>query len=69
MKFKKSQIDELKAVGIEVGVFNFPGFNIFKGVTNFRLHHKALIIDNSVAIYGGSNVGNEYLAMDPKKYY
>ncbi|GHU31778.1 hypothetical protein FACS1894166_03860 [Bacilli bacterium] len=33
------------------------------------MHHKALIIDNSAAIYGGSNIGNEYLAINPNKYY
>ncbi|GHU47655.1 hypothetical protein FACS1894218_2550 [Bacilli bacterium] len=59
----------MEDAGIEVGVFNFPGKNIFKSATNFRLHNKSLIIDNRVALYGGSNVGNEYLAMDPNKYY
>jgi cardiolipin synthase len=54
---------------VEVGVFNPPGINIFKSATNYRLHRKAIIIDNKYAFYGGSNIGDEYLSIDPKKYY
>jgi cardiolipin synthase len=60
---------ELKKAGIEIGVFNPPGLNIFKGATNYRLHRKVLIIDNKYAIYGGSNVGDEYLSIELKKHY
>jgi cardiolipin synthase len=66
---KKRQIKELKQNGVEVGIFNPPGFNVFKGATNYRLHRKALIVDNKYALYGGSNIGDEYLSMDPSKNY
>jgi cardiolipin synthase len=52
-----------------VAIFNPKGINMFKGTTNYRLHRKALIIDNKKAIYGGSNIGDEYLSMDATKYY
>jgi cardiolipin synthase len=42
---------------------------MFKSATNYRLHRKAIIIDNKCAFYGGSNIGDEYLSIDPKKYY
>lgn len=69
LRIKKRQIKELKRHGVEVGIFNPPGFNIFKGSTNYRLHRKALIIDNRYALYGGSNLGDEYLSMDSSKNY
>jgi cardiolipin synthase len=68
-KFKKTQIKELRRYGAEVGIFNPPGINVFKGATNYRLHRKAIIVDNKYAIYGGSNFGDEYLAMDRKTNY
>lgn len=66
---KKKQIKELKANGVEVGIFNPPGFNMFKGATNYRLHRKALIVDNKYALYGGSNIGDEYLSMSKQQNY
>lgn len=65
-KFPYSMIKELKSNGVEVGVFNPKGFNMFKGATNYRLHRKAIIIDNETAIYGGSNIGDEYLNISKK---
>jgi len=62
-------LNELKANGIEVGIFNPKGFNMFKGATNFRSHRKAIIIDNEKVLYGGSNIGDEYLAIDKKTNY
>jgi len=53
-------------VGINVGIFNTPGFYVFKGTTNYRLHTKALIIDNQRAIFGGSNYSDEYIMMNKK---
>jgi phosphatidylserine/phosphatidylglycerophosphate/cardiolipin synthase-like enzyme len=48
--------------GINVGIFNSPGINYFKSASNYRLHAKALIVDNKTAIYGGSNISSEYSA-------
>jgi cardiolipin synthase len=42
---------------------------MFKGLTNFRSHKKAIIVDNHTAIYGGSNFGDEYLGLNQKSCY
>jgi cardiolipin synthase len=42
---------------------------MFKGATNYRLHRKALIVDNKYALYGGSNIGDEYLSMSKQQNY
>jgi cardiolipin synthase len=61
-------INELKKNGIEIAIFNPKGINMFKGLTNFRSHRKAIIVDNEIAIYGGSNFGDEYLNMSKKTF-
>ncbi len=33
---------------------------------DYRMHNKMLIADNTVALIGGRNVGNEYFQMDPE---
>lgn len=68
-RFNKKNIRELKRHGIDVGIFNPKGINMFKGATNFRSHRKVLIIDNKVALYGGSNIGDEYLTMNDHTNY
>ncbi|GHU49368.1 hypothetical protein FACS189459_0700 [Bacilli bacterium] len=65
-KIKSSTIKKIKAAGIEVSIFNHSKFNIFKSATNFRNHKKCIIIDNSVAILGSYNIGDEYLSIDSK---
>ncbi|EQD46831.1 phospholipase D/Transphosphatidylase, partial [mine drainage metagenome] len=32
---------------------------------DYRMHNKLLIADNSVALIGGRNIGNQYFQMDP----
>ncbi len=68
-KFPKKYVKELKEAGICVAKFNPHGLNIFKGATNFRSHRKGIIIDNKIALYGGSNIGDEYLSIDKKTNY
>lgn len=68
-RFPKKYIKELKENGINVANFNPHGINIFKGATNFRSHRKGIIIDNKIALYGGSNIGDEYLSIDKKTNY
>lgn len=63
-KIKSSYFNELKKNGVVVAQFNPHGINIFKGATNFRSHRKSIIIDNKKALYGGSNIGDEYLSID-----
>jgi cardiolipin synthase C len=33
---------------------------------DYRMHNKLLVSDNSVALIGGRNIGNEYFQMDPE---
>ena len=62
---------------IEVRVFNpfaYRGHSTFRRGLEFlahsdrldrRMHNKLLVVDNSVALVGGRNIGNEYFQVDP----
>lgn len=63
-KFKNRMLRELKKNNIEIATFNPKGINMFKGLTNYRSHKKAIIIDNHIALYGSYNFGDEYLNMN-----
>ena len=63
-KLKKHLIKSMVNAGVNVGVFNSPGLNIYKSTTNYRLHTKALIIDNKKVLFGGSNFSDEYIKMN-----
>ena len=65
-RLKKYFVKAMISDGINVGVFNWPGFNIYKSKTNYRLHTKVLVIDNQKAIFGGSNYSDEYIMMNKK---
>ncbi len=64
--------------GVEVRVFNpfrYRGHNRLLRVLEFaatlgrldyRMHNKLLVADNSVALIGGRNIGNEYFQVDPQ---
>jgi cardiolipin synthase len=66
MAFSMNVVRKMKKAGVEVYSFNPRGFNVFKSTTNFRSHQKALIVDNKYALYGGSNIGDEYINANPK---
>jgi putative cardiolipin synthase len=34
-----------------------------------RMHNKLLVVDNSVALVGGRNIGNQYFQMDPESQF
>jgi putative cardiolipin synthase len=59
---------------IEIRLFNpfrRRGFRLFDFITDFdrvnhRMHNKAFIADNAVAIVGGRNIGDEYFDVDPE---
>ncbi|MDJ0721631.1 MAG: phospholipase D family protein [Desulfobacterales bacterium] len=59
---------------IEIRLFNpfrRRGFRLFDFVTdldrlNHRMHNKAFIADNAVAVVGGRNIGDEYFDVDPE---
>ena len=58
---------------IEIRLFNpfrRRGFRLFDFVVdlnrvNHRMHNKAFIADNAVAVIGGRNIGDEYFDVDP----
>lgn len=58
-------IKTLKREGIIVAIFNPKFLTKYTGKTNFRCHRKCLIVDNKKAIYGGSNIGDEYICYAP----
>ncbi len=69
MKISNHLLNDLKSKGAHVAVFNPKGFTLFKSKTNFRCHRKVLIVDNERAIYGGSNMSDEYLGMSRRNNY
>ncbi|WP_169735592.1 phospholipase D-like domain-containing protein [Mycoplasmoides alvi] len=58
-------IEQMREVGIIVGIFNPKKFTKYTARTNFRCHRKCLIVDNEKALYGGSNIGDEYICYSP----
>ena len=36
---------------------------------DYRMHNKLLVVDNSVALIGGRNIGNQYFQMDPDSQF
>jgi len=64
--------------GVAVRVFNpfrYRGHNrLLRGLEfaatlwrlDYRMHNKLLVADNSLALIGGRNVGNEYFQVDPR---
>ncbi len=64
--------------GVEVRVFNpfrYRGHNSvlraleFVGNStrlDYRMHNKLLVVDNTLALIGGRNIGNEYFQVDPQ---
>jgi putative cardiolipin synthase len=64
--------------GVEVRVFNpfrYRGHNPLLRALEFagnaarldyRMHNKLLVVDNTLALIGGRNIGNEYFQVDPQ---
>ncbi len=64
--------------GVDIRVFNpfrYRGHNRLiralefaatLGRLDYRMHNKMLVADNSVALIGGRNIGNEYFQVDPQ---
>ncbi len=36
---------------------------------DYRMHNKLLVVDNSVALIGGRNIGNQYFQIDPESQF
>lgn len=54
-------LNTLRKEGVLIGEFNPVTVTRYTSKTNFRCHRKCLIVDNLVAMYGGSNIGDEYI--------
>jgi putative cardiolipin synthase len=66
---------------IEVRIFNpfdYRGHNAFlrqidfllhKGRLDYRMHNKLMVVDNSVALVGGRNVGAQYFQVEPDSQF
>jgi putative cardiolipin synthase len=66
---------------IEVRIFNpfaYRGHFIFFRALEFtfsasrldyRMHNKLMVVDNSIALIGGRNIGDEYFQIDPKTQF
>lgn len=66
LKLSDSYLDSLKAVGVEVAVFNPIRSFYHVSRVNWRNHRKVVVIDGKIGFAGGLNVGNEYLGITPK---
>ncbi len=67
--------------GIEVRLFNpfrYRGHNgalrgaeflLNKNRLDYRMHNKLLVVDNSVALIGGRNIGDQYFQIDPASQF
>ncbi len=66
---------------VQIRVFNpfrYRGHNIVlrsfeylfnHGRLDYRMHNKLMVADNSVALMGGRNVGNQYFQIDPESQF
>ena len=44
-------------------------FILHKSKLDYRMHNKLLVADNSIALIGGRNVGNQYFQVDPASQF
>lgn len=65
----KRVLKRLAEAGVMIAVFNRKFLMRYTARTNFRCHRKCLIVDNELALYGGSNIGDEYVRLRPKLVY
>jgi putative cardiolipin synthase len=66
---------------VEVRIFNpfaYRGHSTFRralefashvGRLDFRMHNKLLVVDNTLALVGGRNIGNQYFQVDPDSQF
>lgn len=55
----RSFIKKLRSGGVEVAIFNPPGFRAWLGAVP-RDHRKLLVVDNQIGITGGVGIGREW---------
>ncbi|HXH32716.1 MAG TPA: cardiolipin synthase [Bacteriovoracaceae bacterium] len=57
-------LQQLREAGVKVG--EFPPMRKYKMQLNFRNHRKLLVVDGSQGIFGGINIGDDYLGLYPE---
>ncbi|MGI9364025.1 MAG: cardiolipin synthase [Rhizobiaceae bacterium] len=62
----KSYFQKLRDAGVRVSEFGSARGRFNRFQINFRNHRKIVVVDGHVGFIGGSNVGDEYLGLDPK---
>ncbi|MEM7462929.1 MAG: phospholipase D-like domain-containing protein [Pseudomonadota bacterium] len=63
---KKKYFETMRDAGVLVSAFGSRRGRFNRFQLNFRNHRKIVVVDGQVAYVGGSNVGDEYLGLDPK---
>lgn len=63
---KKKYFKAMQDAGVLVSAFGSHRGRFNRFQLNFRNHRKIVVVDGEVAYIGGSNVGDEYLGLDPK---
>src|SRR6185369_11717689 len=62
-----SYFNNLSRNGVELVPFNVPSFRRGVGWFDKRDHRKMAVIDGTLALLGGFNIGNEYSGMETKR--
>jgi putative cardiolipin synthase len=52
-----------------ISLFKAVDFAFEKGRVDYRMHNKLFVADNSIALVGGRNVGDEYFQVSPEAQY
>ena len=63
VRLARSYTEELRAAGVQVGVFRVGRGWLNRFRINFRNHRKIVVVDGEQSWVGGHNVGDEYLGM------
>ncbi len=68
-RYDKKIIKKMRQEGINFELFTNGKIQLLRGSQNTRNHKKILIIDNQKALYGGSNLSEEYLPYQENNSY
>ncbi len=63
---KKTYFNAMRDAGVLVSAFGSRRGRFNRFQLNFRNHRKIVVVDGQVTYIGGSNVGDEYLGLNPK---
>lgn len=65
-ELSRSYVEKMRAEGIEIHFFFPVRLPFLHSRVNYRNHRKILVIDSTTGFVGGSNIGDEYLGLDPQ---